>query len=78
MADKIEPMDEGDTDQESPAREPSQLATEISMLKESLNKAISKRERVPQPTFWFLLHRRIADMKKRRAMQRTVTNILDP
>lgn len=69
--------DSGD-EEEALGVEPSPLALEIKELKQSLTKALSKRERIPQPTFWYLFHRRIDSMKKRQALKRVLTDVLDP
>ena len=54
----------------------SEIAQEVKQLQGAINETLEKRERVPQPMFWYLLHERIAEIKKRRAMQRTVDELL--
>ena len=70
--DDDQPTDEKDT--VPPAR--SEIAVEVRQLQNAIDETLSKRDRVPQPMFWYLLHERVAEIKKRRALQRTVDELL--
>ncbi len=53
----------------------SALASEIQELKASIDRAISKRERLPQPMFWSLFHSRIKSIRERREISRLLGDI---
>lgn len=67
-------LDEGDEAAQKVTR--SELAQEISELQASITKAISKRERLPQPMFWSLFNSRIKDIRKRRELMRVLSEFL--
>jgi hypothetical protein len=56
--------------------ERSAIAEEVRALELAISRSVSKRERMPQPTFWFLFHKRIEEIKKKRELQRKVDEIL--
>lgn len=47
-----------------------QLAGKLSSLKSSTLRAISRRERLPQPLFWSLFHTEVNAIKERRKEKR--------
>ena len=55
---------------------PSELAIEIAELKKTVFAAIAKRERVPQPTFWFLFHARLKNIQNKKELRRAMDEIL--
>jgi len=55
----------------------SELAAEIAELKKTVFAAIAKRERVPQPTFWYLFHDRIKGLQTKKQLKRAMDQILE-
>lgn len=68
------PLD-SDEDESQAAVEPSSVANEVRQLKSAIDSAIAKRERIPQPMFWYLFHSRIKDIRKRRELLRILSGV---
>ena len=54
---------------------PTALAEEIRGLKASIDRALGKRERLPQPMFWSLFHSRIKDIRRKRELTRVLDGV---
>ena len=54
------------------------LAEELCRLKHDIFEAVKKRERVPQPIFWFLLEQRLRKIRQKKDLQRALAEVLGP
>ena len=64
---------EGETD-ETTAK--SEIAEELSSLKNSVTKAINERSRLPQPLFWSLFNSKIKELRERKERSRRLEELL--
>lgn len=67
-------QDEDEKDSALPER--SAIAKEIRRLTEATCKVLNERSRVPQPTFWYLFHNQIQQLKQQKKAQRTIDSVL--
>jgi len=65
-----------DTETEDSIRGPSELAKEISRLKESVIRAAESRDRLPQPLFWSLFSERVKEIRSAKQLKRAIDDVL--
>ncbi len=57
--------------------QPSDVSVRLSKLKRTIFDAVSKRERVPQPLFWNLLHAQLKSIREQKELDRVLQSLLD-
>lgn len=57
--------------------DPSDVALRLQELKSSTMRAARERARLPQPLFWSLFHAEIKELKRKKALARTLDEILN-
>jgi len=53
------------------------LSEELDRLKRASIDALSKRETVPQPLFWSLFHSELAQLKRRKHLERFIQGVFE-
>ena len=54
----------------------SELAHEVSSLKDSINKVVKERNRLPQPLFWSLFNSKIKELREQKERSRRLEELL--